>query len=98
MLLLRDVFQCKPGKARELAERLKRTIPVMETHDGFRNSRVMVDLVASYWTVVLEAEVEDLGAFERHMATYSSRNEVREAMDGYMELVTGGHREVYRII
>ena len=98
MLVIRDVFRCKPGKAGELARRLKATIPSMETHDGFRSTRVMVDLVAGYWTVVMEAEVADLAGFENHMREYSGRPEVREAMSGYMDLVEGGHREIFRIV
>ena len=98
MYLVRDIFQCKPGKAGDLAARLKRTIPSMETHDRFRNCRVMVDAVADYWTVVLEAEVESLSDFERHMAEYSSRADVREAMAGYIDLVQGGRREIFRLV
>lgn len=97
MLLIRDVFHCKPGRASELVRRLQRTIPSTEQADGFRNSRVLVDFVGSYWTVVLEAEVEDLGQFERHMAGYPTRPEVQEAMSGYTELVSGGYREIFRI-
>lgn len=98
MYLIRDVFRCKPGKAGELARRFKQTIPSMEQEDGFRNCRVLVDYVASYWTVVLQAEVDDLGQFEHHMRSYGSRPEVREALEGYMELVQEGHREIYRIV
>lgn len=98
MYVIRDIFQCKPGKARPLADMLKRTIPSMETEDGFRNVRVMVDAVAGYWTVVLEAEVESLGAFESHLAGFSARPDVREAMKGYMDLVDGGRREIYRLV
>ncbi len=98
MYLIRDVFRCKPGKAGELARRFKQTVPSMEQEDGFRNCRVLVDYVASYWTVVLQAEVEELTQFERHMQSYGSRPEVREALDGYMELVQEGYREIYRIV
>ena len=98
MLLIRDVFRCKPGKARQVAEMFKRTMPSMEEHDGFLNSRVMVDYVSTYWTVVLEAEVEDIGQFDQHMNSYGSRPEVREALEGYLDLVEGGHREIYRIL
>jgi hypothetical protein len=97
MLLVRDVFSCKPGKSMELAERFKKTFPSMKASDGFV-PRVMVDLVADYWTVVLEAEVEDLSAFERHMREYRDRPEVRQAMDGYMDLVKGGRREIYTLV
>jgi hypothetical protein len=32
------------------------------------------------------------------MASYGSRPEVREAMAGYLDLVEGGHREIFRIV
>jgi len=98
MLLIRDVFRCKPGKAKQLVEKLRATFPSTEDQDGFRNSRLLVDYVATYWTVVWEAEVESLEQFERHMAGYSARPEVREAMAGYLDLVDGGHREIFRIV
>ena len=58
----------------------------------------MVDAVADYWTVVLEAEVESLSDLERHMAEFSSRADVREAMAGYIDLVQGGRREIFRMV
>jgi hypothetical protein len=98
MYLVRDVFRCKPGKAGELAAKFKRTIPSMESDDRFSNCRVMVDAVANYWTVVLEAEFASLADFEHHMADYSKRADVREAMAGYMDLVDGGHREIFKLV
>jgi hypothetical protein len=98
MFVIRDVFRCKPGKARLVAEMFQRTIPSMETLDGFSRCRVMVDAVAGYWTVVLEAEVASLAAFEGHLMTFGARPEVRAALDGYMDLVEGGHREIYRLL
>ena len=98
MLLIRDIFRCKPGKARQVAEKFKQALPAFEAHDGFRNARVMVDLVADYWTVVMEAEVDDLAQFDSHMQSYGSRPEVQEALAGYLDLVEGGRREIYRIL
>jgi len=62
MFVVRDVFQCRPGQAKALAEILKRALPHFESLDGFVNGRVMVDAA------------------------------------GYMDLVTGGHREIYRLV
>lgn len=98
MYLVRDVFRCKPGKAGELAAKFKKTIPSMESEDRFSNCRVMVDAVANYWTVVLEAEFSSLADFEHHMADYSKRTDVRESMAGYMDLVEGGHREIFKLV
>lgn len=98
MYVVRDVFRCKPGKAKDLANRFKQLIPAMERDDHFRNCKVMVDAVSTYWTVVLEAEFEELAQFEQHMAEFSGREEVKAVMAGYMELVDGGHRELYRLM
>ncbi len=98
MFLIRDVFRCKPGKASAVAGKFKAAVKSMESEDGFHNCRVMTDFVATYWTVVLQAEVDDMEKFVSHMATFSSRPEIKEAMQGYMDLVDGGHREIYRIV
>jgi hypothetical protein len=98
MLLVRDVFRCKPGHAGEVARRLQQTIDSTESQDGFRSSRVLVDYVSRYWTVVMEAEVDSLEQFEHHMAHYAARPEFRAAMEGYTELVLEGYREIFRIL
>jgi hypothetical protein len=98
MYVVRDSFQCKPGMSRKLAEMFKATMPSMTQVNGFRGGRVMVDAVAAYWSVVLEFEVENLADFERQMAAFSSQPELRKNMEGYMDLVVGGKREIFRII
>lgn len=98
MFLVRDVFRCKPGKAKDLAGRFKTLVPSLERDDHFRNVRVMVDAVSTYWTVVLEAEFDSLDQFETHMNAFGQREEVRQVMSGYMDLVDGGHRELFRLV
>ena len=97
MYVVRDVFQCKPGKAKDIVEKFRKAFDSMKNDDGFRSPRILVDAVAGYWTVVLETEVDSLAQFELHMQSYASQPEVRAAMDGYMDLVNGGHREIFRI-
>lgn len=97
MYVVRDIFRCKPGKAKELIGKFKKTVKSMEQLDGFTNIRILVDAVADYWTVVLESDVATLDQFEKHMRDFGARAEVREAMEGYMELVEGGRREIFRI-
>jgi hypothetical protein len=98
MYVVRDIFTCKPGKSRQLAELFKSSMATTPQMDGFQNGKVMVDAVAGYWTVVLEAEVDSLEAYERGMAEYASRPEFRKSVEGYMDLVVGGKREIFRII
>jgi heme-degrading monooxygenase HmoA len=97
MYVVRDVFRCKPGRSKSVAERFKKNFPLMQKTKGFVSARVLVDSVTSYWTVVLELEVESLADFERQMTDYSTNPEFREAMKGYMDEVDGGHREIFKI-
>lgn len=96
MLLIRDVFRAKPGRAKNLVNTFKQASPFMEA-EGFSNVKIMTDVVANYWTVVLEAEVASLDHFEKHMRGFTSRPEVSEIMKGYMDNVEGGHREIFKV-
>jgi len=97
MYVVRNVFKCKPGKAKELIEKLKNASAVMREAGSVVGERVLVDEVATFWTVVIENEVEDLTAFAKSMQDYGSLPAVREAMEGYMDLVDGGYREIFRV-
>jgi heme-degrading monooxygenase HmoA len=96
MYLIRDVFNTKPGRAKDLVAKFKQAMPHMRA-PGVRGMRVMTDTVADYWTVVVETEVEDLQAYFDMDSTMPASPELEETMKGYKELVNGGHREIFRI-
>ena len=93
MLLIRNVFQCKPGQAKALVNMFKETM----SRADMKRARVLTDVAASFWTVVFETEAETLGAWEQEFEKMSARADLRKPMEGYMNLVEGGHREIYRI-
>lgn len=94
MFVVRNVFKCKPGQAKNLIERFQKTMSLMED----TKQRILVDHVADFWTVVFETEVESLAAFETHFQEYSQREDFQEAMKGYLDSVESGYREVFRIV
>jgi len=94
MYLVRDVFHTKPGKAKELVKKFKQAAPFFEKQ-GMKGFRVMTDIATTYWTVVLESGVDDLGVFAREVRGGTSEPELAKIMEGYMDLVTGGYREIY---
>jgi len=96
MILIREVFTTKPGKAGELVKKFKQVIPFMEK-EGLKNTKIMTDLVAKYWTVVIESETEDFARFEKEVRGFTSKPEVKEIMKDYMSLVDSGYREVFKI-
>jgi hypothetical protein len=95
MYLIRDIFNTKPGRAKDLVAKAKKAMPHMRA-PGVHSTRVMTDTVATYWTVVCETEVENLQTYF-DMGQTKPSPEAEEAMKGYMELVNGGRREIFRI-
>ena len=98
MYVIRDIFRCKPGHSKSVAEKFKNSFSAMQKMKGFKSGRVLLDYVGSYWTVVLETEVDSLGNFEALMNEYAINKEMRDTVKGYMEEVEGGHREIFRIV
>jgi hypothetical protein len=96
MLLIREVFTTKPGKAGELVKIFKQVIPYMEKV-GLKNTKVMTDFVSKYWTVVIQSETEEIAKFEKELRGFTSQPEVREIMKDYMSLVESGYREIFKI-
>jgi hypothetical protein len=95
MFVIRNVFRCKPGQAKNVIDKFKAAMPIMSE---IAKSRILVDQVASFWTVVIETETEDLSSFERLQQERGQRQEVQEAMSGYMDLVDSGYREIFRVV
>ncbi|MFN7942970.1 MAG: hypothetical protein U0X73_15375 [Thermoanaerobaculia bacterium] len=96
MFVVRNVFQTHPGKAKELVAKFKAASPHMQS-EGVRNTRILTDVAAGFWTVVIESETDDLGAFVRAVETMGEKPELRAAMAGYMDLVQEGRREIFRV-
>jgi hypothetical protein len=97
MLLIREVFFCKPGQVRPMVEKFKAMNAVMERL-ALGKSRIMTDLSAErYWTVVAEWEVKSLRDFEEMMSDPAQGKEFEQVMKGYHDFVVSGRREIYTI-
>ena len=97
MFLVRDVFQAKPGKAGALAKVFKMANEHLGGMEGYSNPRVMTDMVGTYWTVVSQVEVDSIERYTAMSRTFTAKPEVKEIFKGYMELVEGGFREIFKI-
>ena len=104
MLLVREVFNCHPGKVKPMVEKF-RTMSKLNEKAGLGKMRVLTDFCAErYWTVVVEMEVESLKAFEDMMSGQGPQQisaEDQKAMEqvftGYHDLVVKGRREIWKI-
>ena len=89
MIIVRNVFICKPGNASKLAAQFK---AASGTFTG--NARVLTDLTGDSNKVVLEFEVESISAWETQMNDYKTNEAMRNAMKGYTDLYLTAHREL----
>jgi hypothetical protein len=100
MLLVREVFHCKPGKVRALVEKFQAMARLPQ--GGVGKMRIMTDFAgANYWTLVAEMEVPDMKTFEESMQGAGmdpeSMKEMEKIMKDYHDLIHDGHREIYKI-
>ena len=95
MYLIREVFNAKPGKAKELVKKFKQAAPHFEKAGEGTNFKIMTDAVSDYWTVVIEFETDDMGKFFTNLRSSTASPELQEIMKGYIDLVVGGKREIF---
>ena len=101
MIVVREVFHCKPGKVRPLVDMFKKMGDMMKK-SGVGGMRLLTDMGGTrYWTLVAEMEVESLAKFEAMMAgegmSEADGKKMEEMMKGYHDLVESGHREFYKL-
>lgn len=93
MYVMQATFRARPGKAQALAEKLA-AASRKASGSGVKGTRVLVDHVADFWTVLFETSFENLDDY----FAVISRPEVRAEMDGYLDLVESGNRRLYRVV
>jgi hypothetical protein len=97
MYVIREVLNCKPGKVRQMAEKLK-AISHALTEMGHEPMRLLTDVTGEpFWTIVAEAKVERVDEFFAVEQKLTTNESVLKAMAGYHDLVESGRREIYRI-
>ncbi len=93
MIIVRNMFIAKPGKASALAAQIKGAAATGK----LPRHRVLTDLTGEFNRVVLEYEVDSVSGFEAQLKDYATNESFRAAMKGYTELYTTGSRELLQI-
>jgi hypothetical protein len=97
MLMIREIFFCKPGQVRPMVDKFKAMNAVTERL-GMGKAKIMTDLSAErYWTVVSEWEVKSLREFEEMMSNVDANKEFEQVMKDYHTHVESGRREIYTV-
>ena len=97
MYIIREVLNCKPGKVRPLIDKF-RTLSSAVQATGRPPLRLLTDVGgAPFWTLIAEVTVEAVDEFFELEQKLMANESVRNAMNGYHDLVESGRREIYHI-
>lgn len=95
MILVRNVFQAKYGRGDELVGLLADGRELLSRH-GMGGYRILTDLSGTYFTVVMEQEMESLAAYEQSRAAFADPD-FGPWFARMTELVDSGSREFLTI-
>lgn len=96
MIQVREVFQLHFGKAREAIALAHEGVAIEAKH-GAPAARVLTDLTGEYYTLVLEADYDNLATFEKALGEATQSPEFREWYPRFAALCRSGRREIYRV-
>jgi hypothetical protein len=95
MIIVHDVFICKPGNASKLVKKFKEAMTGMNEFIQF-----MTDLTGQFNKVIMVSQYESLAAYEQNFKKYMQQSEelkkMQEAMEGYHDMYLTGSREIYQ--
>jgi predicted translin family RNA/ssDNA-binding protein len=96
MIIVHDIFICKPGNASKLAKLFKEVMA-----DNKELVNIMTDMTGQYNRVVMVSQYVDLTAYEKSWEDYNKNaeavKEMKEKMAGYHEMYLTGSREIYQV-
>jgi len=100
MILVRDVFRLKFGKAKEARALMKEGLRIA-AKAGFSSQRQLVDLTGQFYTLVLESTHASLAAWESAMSDTGDAQVAKEWgawYERFKPLVDSGHRDIFTVL
>ena len=96
MIIVHDIFICKPGHASKLAKLFKE---VMGDDEELVN--IMTDMTGKFNRVVMVTKYDSLTAYEQNFQKYMQDSDemkkMKEKMKGYQDMYLTGSREIFQV-
>ena len=96
MIIVHDIFICKPANASKFAKKLKAAMG-----SSSETVNIMTDMTGQFNKVVAVSRYENLSAYEKSWEKYKENSEeakkMEEGMAGYQEMYLTGSREIYQV-
>lgn len=97
MIVVRDVFQLRFGKAREALELWKEGRKLLEKM-GYGPARMLTDLVGLSYTLVLETSYESLAGFEKTLGNVRGKSDWQAWYQQFVPLAESARREMFTVV
>jgi len=95
MIIVHDIFICKPGNASKMAKMFKE---MMTGNSELVN--IMTDLTGQYNRVIMVTKYDNLAGYEQAFEKYKNPTEEMKKqfakMEGYTDMYLTGSREIYQ--
>ena len=98
MIVVRNVFRLKFGKAKEAIALLKEGIAIQKRAGLDMKQRLMTDLVGTFYTLVLEFTVSNMAELEATMPKVMGHKDWHANYEKFSALVESGYREIFTIV
>ena len=96
MIIVHDIFICKPGNASKVAKLFKEWADVAPK----KNVQVMTDMTGQFHRVIIASSFDSLTAYEKEMETMGQTPEEKQVMDKFKdmnEMYVSGSREIFKV-
>ena len=100
MVVIRNVFRLKFGKAREAVALFKEGVQIQKRIGAGQDfaTRLLTDLTGPFYTVVLEITVPNLAAFEAEAPRIMGDKDWQANYQKIGSLVDSGYREIFTLV
>jgi quinol monooxygenase YgiN len=95
MIIVHDIFVCKPGNAGKFAKLCKETMPAFPS-----TTHVLTDMTGQFHRVIVVNQYEDLAAYQKSWEDMKSptpeMQKAMESMKDMNEMYVSGSREIFK--
>lgn len=98
MIIVRNTFRLKFGKAREAVAIMKEGIAIQKRAGVDVSQRLLTDMTGTFYTIVLELTLLNLSALETMMPKVMGDKDWQANYQKMTPLVESGHREIFTVV
>ena len=98
MIVIRNVFRLKFGKAREAVALVKEGTAIQKRLGMSFPVRVLTDVTGPFYTLVLELTAPNLSTYEAEVPRYMGDKKFQANYQKLVALVESGSREIFTVV